>query len=174
MNLFLYITPNSAHPPGLIKSLVFGLLLTYYKQNTNATDFLRMTSLLFQRLLNRGHLHNNLSEIFMSAITKIENNSQDIWKKPRTNATEQENRLFFHIPFHPRDISRKEIRNIYDNTCQSDSGYGSFKNMRNFNSRSIMKIDKLTVAYSRPKNLCDLLVPSTLKESNDTRVSQFV
>ena len=164
MNLFLYITPDSAHPPGLIKSLVFGLLLTYYKHNTNSSDFLCMTSLLFQRLLNRSHQHNNLSDIFMSAITKIENNTQDIWKKTGTKSTEQENRLFFHIPFHPRDISRKEIRNIYNNTCQSDSGNGSFKNMRNFNSRSIMKIDKLTVAYSQPRNLGDLLVPSTLQK----------
>ena len=93
---------------------------------------------------------------------------------PSLQKMEEENRLFLHIPYHPRDISRKEIRNIYDSTCQSDSGNGSFKEMRNYKSRSIMKIDKLTVAYSRPKNLCDLLVPSTLKESEDIKVSNFI
>ena len=158
MNLFLYITPNSAHPPGLIESLVFGLLLTYYKQNSNTSDFLHMTSLLFQRLINRGHLFDNLSEIFTSAITKIEGNANDPWKQPSIKPTDEENRLFLHIPYHPRDISRREIQNIYDSTCQLDSGNSSFKEMRNYKSRSIMRIDKLTVAYSRPKNLCDYLV----------------
>ena len=40
MNLFLYIPSNSAHPPGLLKSLIFGLLLTYFNQNKDTNDFL--------------------------------------------------------------------------------------------------------------------------------------
>ena len=43
MNVFLYIPSNSAHPPGMIKSLIFGLLQTYYYQNTYKKDFLHNT-----------------------------------------------------------------------------------------------------------------------------------
>ena len=39
MNLFLYIPPHSVHPPGLMKSFIFGLLQTYYFQNTAAEFF---------------------------------------------------------------------------------------------------------------------------------------
>ena len=133
-----------------------------------------MTSLLFQRLLNRGHLFDNLTELFSTAVKKIEESINDpfIDLKPLPTSTE-ENRLFLHIPYHPRDISRKEIRNIYDSTCNSETNNSSFKNLRNYKTRTYMKIDKLTVAYSRPKNLCDLLVPSTLKESKDINVSFF-
>ena len=36
------------------------------------------------------------------------------------------NRLFFHIPFHPKDVSRQQIRNIYEGTCESDKEIDSF------------------------------------------------
>ena len=37
-----------------------------------------------------------------------------------------------------------------------------------------MKIEKLIVAYSRPKNLRDLLSPSKLKEFDDCKVQNFL
>lgn len=55
MHLHLYIPPHSAHPPSMIKSLIFGLLLTYWKQNSDGNDFKEMVKLLYKRLLNRGH-----------------------------------------------------------------------------------------------------------------------
>jgi len=55
MDLFLYIPPHSSHPPGLMKSLIYGLLLTYFLQNTHRSDFFDMISLLHKRLLARGH-----------------------------------------------------------------------------------------------------------------------
>lgn len=52
-NLFLYITAHSSHPPGLLKSLIFGLLQTYKAQNTWLEDFLSTTELLFDCLLDQ-------------------------------------------------------------------------------------------------------------------------
>ena len=173
MNLFLYIPPHSAHPPGLMKSLVFGLLQTYFRQNSNYSDFLKMTTLLFQRLINRGHLHNNLVELFTSAIESIESNANDPFVNPPPT-TSSENRLFLHTPYHPRDISRKQFRNIYESTCESSDSNCNFKFLLNSKTQDHMTIDKLTVAYSRPKNLRDLLVPSTLQETDDINVSKFV
>lgn len=44
LNLFLYISPNSAHPPGLYKCLIFGLLSTYSKNWTLTTSWKRLDS----------------------------------------------------------------------------------------------------------------------------------
>ena len=49
-----------------------------------------------------------------------------------------------------------------------------FNNMHNNSSGSTMKIKGLTVAYSRPKNLRDLLCPSKLKEFDDLTVSSTI
>ena len=53
MNLYLYIPSHSAHPPGLLKSLIYGLVLTYHRQNTFKADLLHYTRLLYDRLLAR-------------------------------------------------------------------------------------------------------------------------
>lgn len=39
MNLSLYIPPHFAHTPGLMKTLVYGILKTYYIQNTCPREF---------------------------------------------------------------------------------------------------------------------------------------
>ena len=52
-------------PPGLIKSLVFGLLLIYFLQNTLREDFRKMTYLLLNRMLARGHTTERLRTVFV-------------------------------------------------------------------------------------------------------------
>jgi hypothetical protein len=34
-NPYLYITPKSAHPPGMIEGVIFSLVRNYYKQDSN-------------------------------------------------------------------------------------------------------------------------------------------
>ena len=72
MNLYLYIPPHSAHQPGIVKSLIFGQLQRYWLQNTYVEDYQHFTSLLLNRLLDRGHTHKNLQPIFLQAAAKIE------------------------------------------------------------------------------------------------------
>ena len=121
INIYLYIPPHSAHPPSFTKSLIYSLLLTYFKQHSRHTDFLRMANLLFQKFSNKGYTHNKLSPYFIAAVEKIENNENDPFLKISTPILPTDNRIFFHTPYHPHDISRKEIRNTYKATCESDS-----------------------------------------------------
>ena len=46
--------------------------------------------------------------------------------------------------------------------------------MLNDYSGKSMKINRLTVAYSRPKNLRDLLCPSKLAETDDVHVAKYI
>jgi len=39
INLYQYITPNSAHPPGMIQGVVHSQLLQYFKQNSRREDY---------------------------------------------------------------------------------------------------------------------------------------
>ena len=127
-----------------------------------------MNTLLFQRLINRGHTHNKSSKIFSSAIKSIEAYENDPFIHPKKDTTG--NRIFFHDPYHPTEISRHTSRDIYESTCKSNI---NFQHLLNIKIKSFMKIDDITVAYSRPKNLRDFLCPSTLQESEKIKVSNY-
>ena len=64
MNLHLYIPPGSAHPKGVLKSLVFGTLQRYWSQNSKNDDFHSAASTFFGHLLNRGYTHKVLTLSF--------------------------------------------------------------------------------------------------------------
>ena len=82
--------------------------------------------------------------------------------------------LFFHIPFHTRDLCRQKIRDIYEKTCEGEPQGLNFKHMPNDETGGTMKITQLTIAYSRQKNLRDLLCPSKLMETTTVFVSKYV
>ena len=46
--------------------------------------------------------------------------------------------------------------------------------MTNEEKQGKMEISKLTVAYSRPKNLREILFPSKLKEFDNCKVEQYL
>ena len=175
MHLFLYIPPHSSHPPGMLKSLVFGLLRTYKIQNSKHEDFVFRAQQLFQRLIAQGYNHQQLYPLFNDALLLFEA------KPPRATtpsfsynppATNLKGQLFFHIPFHPKDISRKSIRSFYDRFCNSEET--NFQTLENFVSGNPMNVSKFTVAYSRPRNLRDHLIPSTLFEHGDLNTESLL
>ena len=71
-NLFLYITFNSSHPPGLLISLATGRLGVYWEHNTRERDFIFTTRLLVANLLDRGYSKEPLRDIFETAAERID------------------------------------------------------------------------------------------------------
>ncbi len=189
MNLFLYIPGHSAHPPGVVKSLIFGLLQTYFRQNKKESDFDMIVKQLFRRLLSRGYHIEDIHPIFLEAATKIDmmraarqskqsNNVYTTSSNNRSTANKNKDRMrtdiFFHLPYHPRDISRKLIQEYYHKTCENNDNLDENFTRMTTQSGSIMRISKLTVAYSRAKNLRDILCSSTLKDLDNHNVSDFL
>ena len=178
MNLFLYIPSHSASPPGLLKSLVFGLLQTYNRQNSRRDDFKANVRKLYLRLIARGYKKDQLSLVFTEAAEKLDTPKCKRGKKTHneihTGKNTGDNNLFFHLTYHPRGISRRFIQQKYKEICEKPDNLGeSFCFMKNTEG-GILRIKKLTVAYSRPKNLRDLLSPTKFLEFNDCKVQQFL
>jgi hypothetical protein len=44
-NPYLYINPSSAHPPGMIKGVIFGSIKCYFEQNSSKEDLISITKL---------------------------------------------------------------------------------------------------------------------------------
>ena len=118
MNLYLYLPQSSAHPKGAMKGMIFGEMRCYKKQNTKREDCLKMVGLLFKRLKARQWSPALLREWMLDAANKLESNDA-----PRKrDDVDPKQRLFVHMKYHPKGISRQQIRAAFDKTCDSFSG----------------------------------------------------
>ena len=112
----------------------------------------------------------------MSAAEKIEEKlalrRDDISVIPKKKTREE--RLFFHIQYHPRDVSRQQIRDWYENTCETPNEIGESLKSLTVKNGEILKIDRLTIAYHRSKNLRDYLCPTKLRECTSSNVQKTI
>lgn len=155
MNLFLYIPPKSAHPPGVLKSIVYGNLQRFWRQNTYTSDYICVARKFAQRLIARGHSPATVQELFMEAAKAIDRNSQrDTATATKANPL---NTLFFHWEFHPRGLQRQAIREAYNETkCDEYCGFSRF-----------------VIAYHRPQNLQDAIIQSRVQGTDGNRESDI-
>ena len=165
MNLHLYIPPGSAHPKGVLKSLIFGTLQRHWSQSSKREDFLAAASAFYGHLLNRGYTQAMLTPLFLEAARTINHKANR--SKPEETEWEpiprsSHGRLFIHWEYHPRDVGRRTIRQLFEETLApvlSEAG---------------LPARQLTIAYSTPKNLAQCLTKTQLSDPAGTRVSDYI
>ena len=159
MNLHLYIPPESAHPRGVLKSLIFGNLQRYWTQNSSVDCFINTTGAFHGHLLNRGYTTEMLNPLFQEA-------AQTIDRKTTENKTPpsplDDSCIFIHWAYHPRDIRRGSIRQTFDETLGP------------LLAQSGLPVSQLTIAYSVPQSLGQCLTKTQLLETPEDRVSKYV
>jgi len=159
MNLYTYIPPLSAHPSSCFKGLITGELLRYWNQNSNKTDFQKITTQFIQRLLDRGHKLEDILPIITSAAAAIDNRASGTHNRSITNHTpsSQDDILYIHWRHHPHGLQRQQIRDIYNNTLKDNDGF-----------------TQMRVALSRHKNLRETLCRSQLDSDRTDTVSEIL
>ena len=123
MNLYLYIASQSAHPPGVLKGLIFGLLQKLRVQNTLYSDFLKFAQLLFTRLTERGYSPTLLRNIYDRFTEKqrrlITSPTPPTPSTPSTPSTSQPrqprqpqrpNVMTLTLPYHPYGPTAADLR----------------------------------------------------------------
>jgi hypothetical protein len=152
LNLFLYTASTSAHPSGVLKSLVYGRIKKFYFQNDNHTDFIYFVTDLFQHLLKRGYTRHTLLPLFKNAYDKAINST-------KTNKTTSDNSIFLKIPFDPNGLSNKEIRHL-------------FKTVQIEDLLEQIDINKVTLCYTKPSSLDIHLKKPPHSTPDDTNVEE--
>ena len=102
LNLYLYVTQNSAHPRNTVSGLVKSLIIKYMKQNSKNEDKKSIILLLFRRLQERGYSTNQLRRTFKTALYSL--NTTRSCKKV----------LPIKITYDPRAPSRTTIRKLFN------------------------------------------------------------
>ena len=111
--------------------------------------------------------HGKLAEMFREAAKHIDKNMHK--KKEKKKRKLDENMFVFYRLFHPRDIERKEIQEAFKEHIAPP---GESKINNKF--KKLLGIDRIIVAYSRPKNLRDLLCPTTLYQTKNKNVTYYI
>jgi hypothetical protein len=168
LNLQLYIPPQSAHSPGVLKSIIFGNVFRFWSQNTHQSDYIAVIKDFYQALRNRGYRHEVLAPIFQSAASKIDQqarkpaNATVEENRPRTKRMQEKKPMFLHWEFHPRDITRRDIRTLYTSTLEPAV------------SLSPLGVKQFTIAYSNPVSLRRSLTKTQLEEPEGKRASDYI
>ena len=111
MNLYLYILPHSAHPPGMLTGLVYGNTLQIHSLCSKQDDINRRMKEFYTKLLVRGYQRDFLIPTFTKGIT----GARAIIKRGsvRRCASGQDkdtqDRVFFHLTYHPREPTPKDL-----------------------------------------------------------------
>ena len=165
INLYQYITPSSAHPPWMIQGIITSMIKGYYHQNTNLDDFWEVSMKFYRNMKARGWDRKLLEPMFITAYNKAKAQPEH-----QSNANLEEvkpkERMILHLEYHPNDIPRKLIRRTWDKYCReylskpiSDGGLG---------------IKETIIAYSRPRNLKDVLQNAKLQQLPGKEVSTYL
>jgi hypothetical protein len=158
MNLYQYLPPHSSHPPSTLRGMIYSLMRTYFKQNTLKQDYVNTVILMFHHLLARGWDRYTLKDTILAADVKLQQLDQQVNPQENQAIIAPRESLFFHLPYHPHDIPRRRLRQLFNYHCQETFS-------------SYLGIDKFTVAYSRHKNLREHLTQARLHQAESKKAS---
>ena len=157
LNLYLYLPPQSSHPPSTLKSLIYGNLRRFWIQCSKLTDYIDLAKKFFLNLLARGNDRKKITELFKECARSLDHNPPTtIRTKSRTQYINKKKTLFnkqtmiYHTTYHPQNIPRKYIQRAYQDTC-----------------KDLPCTSNLIICYHRPKNIRDVLIPSRLHNSKE-------
>ena len=146
----------------MIKSIISSMLSKYYRQNTDITDYWKITMDFYKYLKDRGWTRAALEPVFVRAHNNII--SPPPREAPAADQITSKETAIIHFVYNRCDVQRKRVREIWDETCgllQKDVKDGG------------LGIKRMICAYSRPRNLKDLLQRAKLHENADHRSSSY-
>ena len=108
LNLHLYIPPHSAHPPGLLPGIVHSTLFRIFTLCSDPHDRILHTKVFFKRPQARGYKSDQIKPLFNKAIARAQR-----YSGPTNRATNDNNTVILHLPFHPNDPPSHRIQQAW-------------------------------------------------------------
>ena len=134
-----------------------------YHLTTVDTHFKTAIHSFYNRLQVRGYLAKTLIPIFNTYIKQLCINKSDTTNTAtqRTD-TNTEQCVFLHMPFHPNNPPSSQIQRIFRDTRYSPKKEPTLTSLRNFSGNQCT-IQRLIIAYNRPKNIGNYTSPRKLR-----------
>ena len=170
MNLYLYIPPHSAHPPGVLTGLVSGNILRIHSLCSEQDDINLRMKQFYARLLVRRYQRNLLIPAFTKGIVGarafIKRGSVRKCKKIKEEDTK--GRFFFHLIYHPRDTTSRNLQRQWNQHHIHPPRKPPLCRLKK-NTKIPIGIRSMCVAYSCPKNLGNIFTCTKIDRLNGPR-----
>ena len=171
LNLYLYIPPHSNHSNSLLTGLVSGCIYRIFRLCSNTADAKHHLQNLLRRLVARGYNHQHIRSLINSLSLSINNRASQPDRIYARN--ENDNRLFFHIPYHQNNPPAHVIQDIWHTSIMEPAGAQPLHRVKNHEDTPV-GISKLTVAYSRTPTLGEKLSNRNIERSAGPMISSFL
>jgi hypothetical protein len=171
LNLYLYLPSHSAHPPGVLKGLIYGTFYRIQRLTSDPAERIDQCRRLFHRLCMRGYSPKTLQPLFEFAVTKTAE-LQSIVPCTMMPPEPPEQPLFLHVPFHPCDPMADKLQRIFRDRILIPKNQMPLSQICNLDGNTI-PISRMIVAYHRPPNLGNLLSPRRFDTLN-VSVAKFL
>jgi hypothetical protein len=173
-NYYLYLPATSAHPPGCLKGLIYGMVYRSLRLTSVPSTQQVEIQNLYLRLRARGYDRRFLINAISHAYTKVNEKLQaESLQTPHPHPSEPRTVCFFHRQYHPKNPPTKEIQKLFQREMLHRPNRPPLPDLPNKGGHKL-GIDKLLVCHSRPPNLGNLLSPRILKPEHGPAVSSYM
>ena len=169
MNLHMYLPPHSAHPPGVLRGLIYGMVGRIYRLCSHPRDRDSHLRKFYLHLIRRGYKPNKVLPTFTSAIDSILHPT--LPDLPQQVATRP---LFLKLEYHPEDPPSYALQHIWRTTLLKPPFSKSLATLDSSHRISQLGINRMVVCYRRPPNLENLVSSKrNIEFRNGPLVSSF-
>jgi hypothetical protein len=176
MNTHLYIPPLSAHPPGLLPGLVYGMINRFIRLISDPREIIAERRKLYYRLRARGWLRTKLLPVFTAAIAgiKLKNLRKTLGLPAMDRPLDNISPTFLHLEYNPANPSSRDLQRVWRNSfIKIDTDPRRITTLPNHEGNPL-QFDRLIVAYSRPPNLGNLLSYRRLSSTPHFQASSLI
>ena len=138
-------------------------MCSYLYQNTLAADYQAAVIQLFHHLIAPGWDKHSLKKSILVADAKLHHQAREQQgdQLPSPEPYTQNNIfLLLHLPYHPFDIPKSRIRQLYNQHCQHTFS-------------TLLGMNNLTIAYSQHKSLKEHLTQAKLHQAKGKEASKY-
>jgi hypothetical protein len=169
LNLYLYLPSHSAHPPGVLTGLIYGMIRRVYRLTSCPDDCFAYLQRFYRRLRERGYSPETLVPLFTSGLA---NRNKPARKK--TSASNTKDTLFLHVPFHPANPSSQDLQSCFRDLLLHPRGGTPLPEMSTPHLGNECGLKRMILAYHRPRNLANFLCPRKLEHTIGPPVSAYL
>jgi len=135
MVLYLYIPPNSSHAPGTLTGLIYGQVLRIYQLCSLSKDINKELTAFYRRLLARGYHARQILLLLEKAIDNacahLSRTDEERRFIAQTTEEASQQRLFFHLPFHPQLPPWAKIQRLWRQHISAPPGEPALHQLKN-------------------------------------------
>jgi hypothetical protein len=164
LNLYLYIPPTSAHPPGNLQNLIYGRIIHLKRITSCRTQLKCYMSKLKKRLIARGYLSTAVTKAFNRALSMTTDSN---CKQNGNTTTSIDNPVFLHNMYHPKGVPAHMIQTILRTSLLNPKNKTPFGNLYS-KQKFKVNVTKVLIANHRPANLAHYLTSRKFRSTTSS------